>query len=210
MKLHLIRHGQTNWNAEGRIQGQSESELDSTGKQQAEARRSSVEALNVDAIYSSSSLRTRQTTDILTENINLPVTYLDSLREIFLGPWETQLWEDIEPQYSDLALAFRQEPQRFDLRGAESYHALQARGVGAIESIVAQESLNTDVLVVSHGALLLACLAHYAGIDLSQLWLEAPDNCSHSLLEVCADGQRIVRSVGGVELSATRWFQSSG
>ena len=72
MKLHLIRHGQTNWNAEKRVQGQSESELDAIGPQQAEGRRPTIESLGIGAVYSSTSLRTRQTTDILAANINAP------------------------------------------------------------------------------------------------------------------------------------------
>ena len=205
MKLHLIRHGQTNWNAEKRVQGQSDSELDTVGRQQAEDRRATVEELGIGAIYSSSSLRTRQTTDILTGNINVPVRYLDSLREIHLGPWETQLWSDLEQTDAEQVTAFKTDPLLFAVSGAESYVELQARGVSAIEGIIEQAKGHENVLVVSHGAILLVLLAHYAGIDFSRLRSENLKNCSHSVLEVDVLAQRRVVSLGGISLADSNW-----
>lgn len=205
MKLHLVRHGQTNWNAEKRVQGQSESELNAVGRQQAEDRRASVEALGIGAIYSSTSLRTRQTTDILAGNINVSVTYLDSLREIHLGPWETRLWGELEQTDAEQVAAFRQDPERFAVCGAETYSALQARGVHAIEGIIEQAKAHENVLVVSHGAILLVVLAHYAGIDFSRLRSMNLKNCSHSVLEAGVQAQRRVVSLGGATLADSNW-----
>jgi probable phosphoglycerate mutase len=205
MKLHLVRHGQTNWNAEKRVQGQSESELDTVGRQQAEDRRATIEALGIGAIYSSTSLRTRQTTDILAGNINVPVRFLDSLREIHLGPWETQLWSDLEQTDAEQVAAFKMDPQIFSLCGAESYVELQARGVSAIEGIIEQTKAHENILVVSHGAILLVVLAHYAGIDFSRLRCENLKNCSHSVLEAGVQAQRRVVSLGGIRLADSNW-----
>ena len=62
LQLHLVRHGQTNFNAQRKIQGQYDSVLDETGHQQAEQLRPDIESLHITAVYSSSNLRARQTT----------------------------------------------------------------------------------------------------------------------------------------------------
>jgi len=202
--LHLIRHGQTNWNAEGRVQGQSDSQLDATGREQATALRPLIETLSINAIYSSSSLRTRQTTDILAQNLALETNLRDDLREIQLGPWETQLWEDIyqqDPQDVDL---FRNNPAEFSRPGCETFAQLRDRGVQALKSIAASES-DANVLVVSHGALLKATLSHFAGVPLSELRnIPAFDNCSRSVLTFDDDSHTVV-SVGGTAFAETAW-----
>jgi len=68
MLLHIVRHGQTHWNVEGRIQGQLDSELDEIGIKQACQRGEDFTDTQFSAIYSSSSLRTRQTTEYLLAN----------------------------------------------------------------------------------------------------------------------------------------------
>ena len=203
--LHLIRHGQTDWNAERRCQGQSESELDDTGKRQAEERRPHIEQLGITAIYSSSSVRTRQTTQILAKNLSLNVTYLDSLREIFLGSWESRLWDDIKQSDPDRAQAFLEFPHTFSKPDAESYFELRDRGVAALENIIDAEE-GGEILVVSHGALLKAAMTHYAPVDLSRI-RDVPGlaNCSHSVVTSGAQSDRTLHSIAGVALVDTAW-----
>ena len=98
MELHLIRHGQTNWNEEGRAQGQSDSRLTEVGEQQAIALGKRISHLKFDKVFCSSSLRTRQTADLVFPRSKSDIEYLNSLREIFLGPWvANQLWPDDRP-----------------------------------------------------------------------------------------------------------------
>ena len=85
MQLHLIRHGQTNWNEERRIQGQSDSVLTELGIRQAQALGERLRAIDYAAHYSSSSVRTRQTTEHAFPSAT-GVRFLDELREIYLGP----------------------------------------------------------------------------------------------------------------------------
>ena len=95
MELYLIRHGQTDWNKERRAQGQSESKLTELGEQQARELGERLAPVEFDHIYCSSSQRTRQTADLAFGHRNMEIEYRDSLREIFLGPWEGHLYDDI-------------------------------------------------------------------------------------------------------------------
>ena len=82
MQLHLFRHGQTNWNQERRVQGQSESHLTELGIQQAKELSKRIRHLKFDQVYCSSSVRTRQTADHAFADSDVPIEYLDSLRAL--------------------------------------------------------------------------------------------------------------------------------
>lgn len=203
MKLHLIRHGETNWNAERRCQGQSDSELNETGKTQAREMQPVISTLDIGAIYCSSSYRTRQTCALLAGHLPYSPVYLDSLREINLGPFETRLWSDIIQIHPEQAENFREYPELFKVDGAETVAGLQQRGVAAIESIIADRAAE-NILIVSHGALLKSILLHYANVPISQLWCE-PDlhNCAHSILQV--DGSRQVSVTQVADIADYSW-----
>lgn len=205
LTLHLIRHGETGWNRERRIQGQRESELNDTGREQARALRQQVRDLELTSIHVSSAVRTRQTASLLTELVDLEPQYRDDLREISLGDWETRLWSEVEDEYPEQAGHFHREPHRFNFDGAENFADLQKRGVSAIEDIASKE-VEGNVLVVSHGALLKTVLLHYAGVNLAYLW-DGPSlhNCSHSILSTASGAGLQLVSIAGVQADEIQW-----
>lgn len=88
MKLYLIRHGQTDWNKQGIIQGRTDIPLNEIGKQQARETSKQLESITFDCIYCSPLLRTKQTADIVNEGRNLPIYYDDRLLERNFGKYE--------------------------------------------------------------------------------------------------------------------------
>lgn len=189
MELHLIRHGQTDWNQERRIQGQSESQLTELGVQQAKAVGEKLRDLKFDKIYSSSSLRTRQTTEHAFGHLGKPVTYLDSLREIFLGPWEGKLYDDIEQEDPDSFRHFWQQPHLFDVEGAETFYAMQNRAMSVLQEI-GKDSFQQRVAAISHGALIKSLLAAVEQLPMEELW-KPPlmHNCAHNIIEMNEQGE---------------------
>ena len=188
MELHLIRHGQTNWNEERRVQGQSESELTELGIEQAKGLGQKISQLRFDKIFCSSSKRTRQTAEHAFPQFQQNIEYLDSLREIFLGPWEGHLYADIEVQQPDSYRHFWEEPHLFNVEGAESFFDLQDRAVGAVTPMI-EAFPQKQVAIVSPGALIKAFLSHVEGRSMHELW--APPlmhNCAHSIVRFKADG----------------------
>ena len=194
-RLHLFRHGETNWNAEGRIQGQLESVLTELGKHQARELQQKLLDIRFDKVFSSSSTRARQTADIALAHIDQPFVYLDSLKEIYLARWEGFLYSEIEADDPVALNAFRNIPDSFDVDGAETFSALQNRAVSAVTQIIEQNP-HQEVAIISHGAWIKSVLCHYEGRPLSQFW-EPPrmHNCCHSIIEVPANGAgaKIVR-----------------
>ena len=220
--MFLVRHGETNWNAERRIQGQSESNLNETGRQQAHELQSWAESAGFDAVYSSSSVRTVETAEIITGNIDLPLQKRDDLREIHLGPWEQLLWSDIEQSGTQEVINFREYPHLFNLEGAETFSELRERGINGLHQIAQQHHQGDKILVVSHGALLAAALSGLASVSLSRLWKNPSlPNCSVSEVTVNKSSAAVanhgadpvsglqVVSVAGTPLHESLWFETS-
>jgi probable phosphoglycerate mutase len=198
MLIHLIRHGETDWNAIRRVQGQLESSLTENGRRQAAELAPRLRQYAIGQVYCSSSRRTRETADILFAGLDLPILYRDNLREIHLGPWEGNLYDHLAEQYPDQFRFFFKEPHRFSLQGAESFQQLQERGIAALRELCAQTT-KEQVAVVSHGALIKAMLCHYEKRPLDRLW-EPPKmpNCAHSILEVERDASGRILLYAGV------------
>ena len=188
MQLHLFRHGQTNWNEERRVQGQSESQLTTLGIEQAKELSKRIRHLKFDQVYCSSSVRTRQTADHAFADFKAQIKFLDSLREIDLGPWEGHLYDDIAVRDPDSFKHFWEQPHLFDVKGAETFYQLQERAVGAVSEILKQ-FVSRKVAIVSHGALIKSLLCHFQRRPMSELWAPpSMHNCAHSIVELNADG----------------------
>ncbi|MEM6987499.1 MAG: histidine phosphatase family protein [Pseudomonadota bacterium] len=189
IEFHLVRHGETDWNAEGRVQGQAESRLTARGKTQASAVGATLDLDQFDAIYCSSSVRTRQTLDGLLAGSVRVARFRDDLREMYLGPWQGLLRTDVIAQWPTAFDDFLKRPDRFTLDGAESFDQLQARGCAALDAIAA-EAPGRRVLVVSHGALIKSVYCRAAGLSLALLWAPpTADNCARFVVSRDPDGQ---------------------
>lgn len=228
MLLHIVRHGQTHWNVERRIQGQLDSELDDLGIEQACQRGRHFTDTQFSAVFSSSSLRTRQTTEHLLGNLTSnsidnqkinaqknSVSYLDELREVCWGVWEGKLWSEIESAFPDMVEAHRKAADDFCVEGAESSYQTQERGVNAIESIIklhqGTESANDtdELLVVSHGSIMKKIFAHYLRIPLTSLYtLPSLPNCAHCIIEVKGQQRKVIQ-IAGIPTEETAWLSLS-
>ena len=192
MEIHLIRHGETNWNRARRVQGQSESQLTDLGIQQARDLGQRIAHLEFDTIYCSSSQRTRQTAEHAFPASTVEINFLDELREIFLGPWEGQLYEELAVSDPESHRHFWEQPHLFQVNGAESFFELQQRAIDAVEGIKTTHQTkpmsSRKVAIVSHGALIKSYLCHVEGRSMEQLW-EPPrmHNCAHSIVTCSGD-----------------------
>ena len=205
LTLHFIRHGQTNFNLEKRVQGQFDSVLTKLGIQQAKDLKLYIESLGLSAVYSSTNIRARQTAEILTENVMLGISYKHDLREIMMGPWQERLYSDVACSHPDQMDAFRKDPENFALNGAETFAQVQSRGVRAIDAIIKSEQ-DGHVLIVSHGVMIKTILCHYVKVSLKHVW-DQPHlgNCSHSIIEVHSKGDYSITRVGDKPSKGTIW-----
>jgi phosphoserine phosphatase len=189
-RIHLIRHGETNWNREKRAQGQMESVLTLEGQIQAAELSNKVRSLGIREVYCSSSMRARQTADILFAGRAVPIRYCDQLREIYMGPWEGKLYSDIRAQDAEQFDAFWARPHQFILPGAETFADVQRRATQCLRKILA-ESDAEDIAIISHGVLIKTILCDVESRPLAELWqTPAMHNCARSIIEVHYDGTK--------------------
>jgi broad specificity phosphatase PhoE len=92
--LLLVRHGETDWNAERRWQGHADVPLNERGRDQAERLAEELENARVDAVYSSDLSRARETAEIVGARLGVPVVLDPALREIDVGSREGLTWPE--------------------------------------------------------------------------------------------------------------------
>lgn len=171
----LIRHGQTDWNLEGRYQGQSDVPLNETGRAQARALAAKLAGQPFSAIYASDLSRARETAEIVAAALNLPVRLEARLREIHQGQWEGQLVDDIKARYADIWQQRAIDPAGIRSPQGETVGEVAARVSAALEEISRAHPLGS-VLVVSHGLSLATVLCKARGIPVGQAYTVIPDN----------------------------------
>ena len=155
----LIRHGQTDWNAERRLQGSTDIPLNDVGRGQARDAVAVVSGYAWDAIVSSPLSRAAETADLIAAGLGLPVVRrLPELSERSFGPAEgLQAGPELD--------ALRIEG---GFRGAESEEEAANRGLNALEAL-AGEFRGGRVLVVAHGTLLRVSLSRAVGRTLQSI-----------------------------------------
>jgi broad specificity phosphatase PhoE len=134
-RLLLVRHGETDWNADGRLQGQTDRPLSEFGRRQARQLAEELAEEDLDAIYASDLARARETAEIVGERLGLPVVLDADLREKDWGTWE------------GLTAA---ERDRVEFVG-ESTEAHQERMLRALRRIAERHPDGGSVVVVTHG-----------------------------------------------------------
>lgn len=212
MILHLVRHGQTDWNVVRRVQGQTESQLDETGRKQASelGKKLRQNQTAFTRAHISSSVRTRQTADGLFGHLSVPQVYADDLREMRLGRWETLMWDDIELDEPEMFKHYKALDDRFSVDGAETLVEMQQRGVAAVERIIMQElesgtPAEGNIAIVSHGFLLRAVFAHYLRLPLKAFAAsEGLPNCAHSIIKVNKQTREVI-SIAGESPERSLW-----
>ena len=159
--LILVRHGETDWNAQRRWQGHSDTRLNDAGREQ--ARRLAEEFPRVDAVYSSDLARARETAEIVAGTIGLEVRLDERLRERGFGSWEGLTMDEIESAFPDDKRAWLagSGPGALD---AESFVAFATR-VGSFVEDVGRRHAGEEVLVVAHGGTIRVVHALAAGLD---------------------------------------------
>ncbi|HEX3053840.1 MAG TPA: histidine phosphatase family protein [Aggregatilineaceae bacterium] len=159
MRLILIRHGQTTWNAEGRVQGHTDVPLSALGRWQSERVAARLASEPISAIYSSDLQRSLHTAQLIAVPHNLTVQTDARLREISKGEWEGRDWQEVRALYPDVFAAW-QANRDVVPHGAETLTQFAARLDTLLQAIKHRHADQT-ILLVGHGGSLtmLICLA---------------------------------------------------
>ncbi len=171
--LTLIRHGLTDWNLEGRFQGQADQPLNDAGRRQAEALAASLKGRRFDAIVSSDLTRAVETAEQVSGQLGLALRLDPRLREINQGEWEGLLGSDIRERYADMWAAQRHNLVSGRAPGGESVAEVSRRVSQAADDI-ARCWPNGNVLVVSHGLALATLIVRARALPLEEVFALIP------------------------------------
>ncbi|MBN2579065.1 MAG: histidine phosphatase family protein [Pirellulales bacterium] len=166
MHLYLIRHGESVYNAEGRIQGHSDVPLSELGRRQGRAVAEALAAQPVEALHASPLRRAYQMAEILAARLGLPIRTDDRLKEINVGIFQGQLRRELDQTYPVELAHWTSEDLDYALPGGETRRQLIVRGRAAIEEIVGEKFQH--VAVVSHGRLLMMTLKSLLAMPLDE------------------------------------------
>jgi len=170
-RIVAVRHGETVWNAEMRMQGQLDTRLSARGERQARRTAAALAGEGIEAIVSSDLVRAAATAAAIAEVVGLPVATDTGLRERSFGVFQGWTYAEIDARWPEEAARWRRHDPTFAPEGGESLVEFDARAVAALTRIAAAARGRT-ILVVSHGGV-LDCLYRAAtglGLDAPRSW----------------------------------------
>lgn len=190
-KLYIVRHGQTEWNVQKRLQGHKDSPLTKLGILQAQWARDGMKDIPIDVIYSSTTGRAYKTAQIIRGSREIPIIAEKNLRELNMGNWEGQRALDIEKEDPKKYHCFWNTPHLYKATSGETYFDVQKRALKVVKNIINLHKGKT-VLIVTHTTTLKLIMAYFEGRPLSKLWdLPYIHPCSISMVEIKDTGWEI-------------------
>jgi probable phosphoglycerate mutase len=154
MLLYCVRHGESAFNAEGRIQGQADVPLSPLGLRQSEGLAAALSKLPIEAVFSSPLARAAQTARPVAAALSVELVFEERLKELNAGVFQGRTWDEVATEYPEAAARWKSSDPDFVIPGGESRRQLMQRGRLALEAV--RECGLRQVAVVAHGGVLAA------------------------------------------------------
>jgi probable phosphoglycerate mutase len=189
-RLCIVRHGETAWNAEHRVQGQLDVPLNAIGQAQAQAAAKILSQEKFDAIYSSDLTRARQTADPVASFHSMEIRLDKDLRERHYGIFERLTYAEVKVRYPEDYARFDARDPEYAFRTGESLKDFSARSI-AIVSKLAHAHPGQSIVVFTHGGVLDMLYRHITGFPLSAERKFGIPNAGLNRIEMTAAGWQI-------------------
>ena len=187
-RIFLIRHGETNWNKEGRFQGQIDVPLNNNGKEQASKASDFLHDIKFNKAFSSSMQRPYETAEIILKNLpDLKITKVDKLVEISHGLWEGKLEHEIQKEWGDLLNTWHDKPEKVEMPEGESIKQVSDRSVEAWQEICLSQKKKDLTLLVAHDAVNKTLICNLLGLDYSNIWMIKQGNGGITVIDIFDD-----------------------
>jgi 2,3-bisphosphoglycerate-dependent phosphoglycerate mutase len=190
-RVILVRHGETDWNAAGRIQGHSDTPLNAVGRIQAQRVAACLVREPVRAIYTSDLARAYETAAIIDQSLQVGVVTSPALRERRYGTWEGLTSLEIQARYPEQFVAWRAHSMDFAPPEGETRYQLLSRALTELQSIVSRHP-GELVVVVTHGGLCYVLLTHILGSMNGDQREFSFGNASLHIIEVSGDRWSVI------------------
>lgn len=199
LKVYVVRHGETEWNAEKRTQGRLDSNLTEKGKRDADLLGERLKVVDFTRIICSPSNRTMETAKRVKGVRSTPTIETDErLYEINLGPWQGKTEEEIKTQFPEQFHFYWNEPQRFENILGENFLDVKNR-IENFFNELKREQPTGNVLVITHGVVIKSLYLLCRGVGVEKIWdppfihgtsltiIEIQDGIQKLVLEGCID-----------------------
>jgi probable phosphoglycerate mutase len=165
-KIYLFRHGETQWNVAGRMQGRLDSPLTDRGRQQALAHgRLVTQLMTPECCWVSSANRTRDTADLINRSLGVPLLYSDNLVERDCGRWSGKTLDEVRSEYPDDYSARNVDAYYHRPGGGENIPDLVERFTSLLDQWQQPECLG----IVTHGVVSRAVLGYFLDLSADQV-----------------------------------------
>lgn len=183
MEVYIVRHGETVWNAAGKMQGNADIELNDNGRRLASELGKQLEGVHFDRIYSSPLVRAYETACLIRGGRDIPIIRDDRLREICFGSMEGTHYSDWLKEDCPYRFFFNEPGRYTPPEGGDSLDQVCDRAREFLQQVVEPAWENTErIMIVAHGALNKGLMCHIEGHGTDTFWGEAlQKNCEASI-----------------------------
>jgi phosphoserine phosphatase len=202
LRLLLVRHGETDWNRQGRFQGQIDVPLNANGHQQANQAAEFLKSEPINFAVSSPMLRPKETAEaILQHHPQVTMTFEPEFCEISHGAWEGKLESEIAQEYGEELKQWHIQPEVVQMPEGENLQQVWDRAIAAwhllVESAQAGfDGTTTQVgLVVAHDAINKVILSHVVGAGAEKFWSFKQGNGAVSVIDYPVEGSPILQAM---------------
>lgn len=185
MRLILVRHGETHWNREKKVQGSSDIELNELGVKQARRLALALRDEKIDTIHSSPLKRAYETARIIGQFHDGPIHVEGGLVEMNQGDFEGLQYHELMEQHREFLKQWVADPALVRIPNGESLAELQERAWRVMEAILCRPG---NVLVVSHNFTIAAILCRIQNISLSNFRSACVNTASRTIVD-CRNGE---------------------
>ena len=183
MKLYIIRHGQTSWNKERKLQGRTDIPLNESGREVAELTKEGFKDIPFDMAFTSPLKRARETAEIIMSGRNVPVINDERIIEVNFGSYEGCDF-DLPDEY--IQNFFSAPEKYFPINGMESMESIFERMNSFLQDLCQNAELQDKTILVStHGAALSGLMTVIKGNPVDKYWAGGlHKNCGFSIVEI--------------------------
>ncbi len=183
MKLYMIRHGETDWNVAGKMQGSKDIELNANGLAQAGQLYERVKKAGYQPVkvYASPQKRAFVTGQILADAMNLECIKLPGMEEANFGDWEGKTWEQVKTEYPEAFEKWETNRRYVRTPNGECYQDVVERVMRALVKVMEEEK--EDVAVVTHGAVIMSLMCFLTDTPFEKMWTFKPENTGITVID---------------------------
>ena len=190
-RWYLVRHGVTEWNSGGRLQGHTDIPLSESGREEGRLTAKRLARVQLVAAYASDLVRAQETADLVLEGQDVPLSLTSGLRELNYGEWEGRTFQWIEEGNPSGPIQNIAKDPDFAPPGGESTTELCERVMEVAKRLMEAHGGDDSVLVVGHGGSLRALAVGMLGLPAVSLWRMGTSTASVSILRQRDEGWQL-------------------